>query len=108
MGDEQAKWTVVCEPHGDNGGVAKYRDEEEEDKNQGGMIIYVTDGDKKEEVDRVAFVRRYSGNKSKTFKAALKEALETAQETVDTMNGLQEKLAGYAQEKARDPEAAMA
>lgn len=73
-------WKVVVEPRGDN-------DEDTPEKNHGGMVIYLQQGNgPKQEVTRVAFARRNSKNPKDSFKVRMKREHAKAQEAADFLN----------------------
>lgn len=87
------EWKVVCEPHGENPGMLdKAKDAvgiTPSPENIGGVIIYVTDGaGRKEEVSRVAWIRRASVNPKTGFAKQLQTEVTKAKEATDILNGL--------------------
>jgi hypothetical protein len=98
----------VCEPKGKNpglvtkpkgglidkartalGGSSQQTETEQSTENMGGMVIFVTNGSFKEEVSRVAWIRRASKNPDVDFATALQRELDKARESVKVLNDLQ-------------------
>lgn len=75
-------WTVIARPKGEN--------PSSRGKNDGGMIVLLTNGTEEQEVGRVLWKRRNSLNPRTRFKAALQDEVETAQHSADEANRLQE------------------
>lgn len=85
-------WTVKLDPMGENG---------TDEKNQVGVGIFLTNGSRKVETTRVAFVRRNSKNVRTPFQRQLRRELEKAYAAMDALNesemavsDLRTKLAG--------------
>jgi hypothetical protein len=70
-------WKVDVVPEGKNDG-----------KNEGGLVIYLTNGDKNEEVCGVGFIRRNSGNPKEEFEPQLDQEIAKAQAAARTINEL--------------------
>lgn len=83
-----AKWSVVCEPHGNNPGIVDKAKSAvgAEPENLGGMAIYVTNGVAKEEVCRVAWIRRASKNPKVSFEKAFEAEIKKARYAVKILN----------------------
>jgi hypothetical protein len=89
------KWRVVAEPVGNNPGkLAKAVAEKglpsgtKRGVNEGGMVVYVSDGASyKQEVARVAWIRRHSKNPGKSFNEQLAMVVAAAREACDLLNG---------------------
>jgi len=97
--DDGKRWVVVAEPVGANPqlektGTRKRRTgeskEAKERDNVGGVVVYVqrTNGNQREEVARVGFVRKTSENPKVSFKDQLDEIMAIASTTVETLNKL--------------------
>lgn len=71
------EWKVEIEPEGKNDGV-----------NEGGLVIYLNNGSKREEVSAVGWVRRNTGNPDVEFEPQLKKEYAKAQVAARTMNDL--------------------
>lgn len=70
-------------------------DEGDVGTNAGGILVYLQDDSGPErEVSRVLFVRRNSSNKTKSFKAQLREVLDVAGEAARAMNEGEREAAG--------------
>lgn len=88
-------WKIVTEPKGKNPGVLKKAAGEagvlgnDTADNIGGIIIYLVGEDGvKEELSRVAFVRRNSKNPDTPFKDQLRIEVEKAHAACEELNGL--------------------
>lgn len=86
-------WSVICEPVGENPGVVKraagaVTGSESEPENIGGIVIYVTNGASKQEVSRVAWVRRASvcKNPKTSFEKQLDKEITKARAAVEALN----------------------
>jgi len=80
-------WTVVAEPTGQN--PASYDKEEgQEDVSGTGIIVFLTNGERKVETERVAFNRRSSTQPKKKFETVLKQVLKEATTAATTINNL--------------------
>lgn len=60
----------------------------EQGANMGGMIVLLTNGSARQEVSRVAFIRRNSKHPEVSFQAQLDAEISKAKAAADTMNGL--------------------
>lgn len=77
-----AKWEILVEPQGRREGP----------KNKGGMVIYATGPNGlRQEVSRVAFIRRESNNPKNSFGRQLERELARARTACEILN---EQLAG--------------
>lgn len=92
-----SRWKVVAEPKGNNPGLVSRTAQRvgvgatPGPENIGGTIVYlVSDGGAKEEVSRVAFLRRAGvcRNPGTTYKQAFREEVARAQEIADSINAL--------------------
>jgi hypothetical protein len=86
-------WTVTCEPVGENPGKLKKALAErsggtEKAENIGGIVVYLTNGSKREEFSRVAFIRRVSRNPGTKLRDQLDKEIKEAQEACDKLNEL--------------------
>jgi hypothetical protein len=91
MGDGDVPWNVICEPHGNNPGFIKRALRSgETPENTGGIIVYLVNGSAKQEVSRVAYIRRarVCKNPSRTFKAQLQIEVDKAREAASKINEL--------------------
>jgi hypothetical protein len=83
-------WEIVVEPQGNNPGFldqAKAKLEKQEDvENTGGMIIYLSNGQQKQELSRVAYIRRNSKNPEVKFQDQLAQEVTKAREAVKVLN----------------------
>lgn len=92
---ERGPWGIVVDPVGKNPGKLKKAAQEAgigtpHDENIGGMIVSVqnTQTGRKDEVSRVAFVRRASKNPKVAFKTQLDKEVAKAKDAVEVLNGL--------------------
>jgi hypothetical protein len=58
-----SNWKIDVEPEGKN----------EDNRNEGAAIVFLTDGTQREEIGAVAFARRHAAHPDKTFDDALDE-----------------------------------
>lgn len=81
-------WRVVCEPVGTNPGLLKKAASEAGlAENTGGMVIYLVNADGvKEEVSRVAYVRRNAKNPKNSFDKQLDIEMEKAEKSIEILN----------------------
>lgn len=84
-----SEWTVVAEPVGENPGRVKKAAAEAGvgNGNVGGMVIYLIRGGSKQEVSRVAWVRRNSKNPKTSFEKQFAAELDKARGAAATLNG---------------------
>ena len=75
-------WKIDMEPEGKN----------EDNRNEGAMIVYLTDGSKREEHSAVAFARRHSRNPDLTFDEALERQAKQARAVARAKNELDEMM----------------
>jgi len=80
-------WKVIAEPIGGNP-PEPMKEKGAEDKNLSGLVIYLTNGEEKREVSRVAYVRRFSSNPKDSFQKRLQKELDKANSSVQVMNEL--------------------
>lgn len=84
-------WDVVCEPVGENPGLIDKAKAalggDQPTENTGGIVVYVTSGSTKQEVGRVAYMRRVSVNPKTTFDKALQDVVEKARTACKMLNG---------------------
>jgi len=101
--DVVPRWVVSAEPLGANPALKPEAAKrvgrerltptgvgEEGQDNVGGIVVYIeqTDGDIKEEVARVGFVRSNSENPDVPFDKKLDEVIEIARQSVERLNDL--------------------
>lgn len=77
--NEVMPWHVICEPKEGNATGS-------DRTNQGGLIIYLTNGQEKSEFQRVGYERRHTSYKTTTFKAKLREQMEAAESAATELN----------------------
>lgn len=83
---EPRVWRVIADPLAGNAEGTQH------DKNEGGLLISLTDDDGvTSEVARVAYTRKHSTNKRTSFEDQLKKELGTAQVAADAMNDLEQR-----------------
>lgn len=71
-------WNVKVEPEPENPSG--------DGKNEGGLVVYVTDGYERHEVSRVLFVRKHSPNKRVPFSKQLRQVRATAADAARALN----------------------
>jgi hypothetical protein len=71
-------WTVICEPVEAN--------PDDTGNNQGGLVVYLTNGDRRKEVSRVAYVRRNSKNPKTSFEKQLRKEMDKGAMAAKTIN----------------------
>lgn len=71
-------WKIVAEPKAAN----------ENDQNKGGIIVYMVNGHVRQEVSRVAFIRRESKNPDIAFADQLRTEVAKAKTAIAMVNGL--------------------
>lgn len=86
-------WKVIAEPQGKNPGIIKKAAVAcgvEKAENTGGVIVYVTNGDNKQEVSRVAYIRRpdVCKNPNVTYQDQLDIEITRARDTCTKLNEL--------------------
>lgn len=86
-------WSVTAEPEGKNPGVLDKAKsavgigtDPNDGSNVGGMIIFIVNGATKQEVSRVAWIRRNSKNPSTSFEKQLQAELDKARASVKILN----------------------
>lgn len=84
-------WTITTEPVGKNPGVFEKVVKEtgvarQTPENMGGVVIYLVNGSTKQEVSRVAYIRRASKNPKVKFKDQLNTELDKAREALGVLN----------------------
>lgn len=85
MANDEDQWSVVLDPIGRNPDTDD--EAEREPENMGGMVIYLEDADgRREELSRVAFVRRASKNPDVSFEDQLDAELEKADMACAALN----------------------
>jgi len=72
------KWSVKCRPVPENPSP--------EGKNESGVVVLLSNGQKEVETSRVLFVRRNAQNKSVGFKRQLLKELDKAYEACEVLN----------------------
>jgi peptide subunit release factor 1 (eRF1) len=82
------KWEIVCKPEG----KTEYRNPDEEyGVNMGAMRVLLVNGDFRDEVSRVGFVRRNTKNPDTGYKEQLHKEVDKARASVEILN---DQLAG--------------
>lgn len=71
-------WKIVAEPKGGN----------EHESNTGGIVVYMVNGMIRQEVSRVAFVRREAKNPDVTFADQLRTEVAKAKTAIEMVNNL--------------------
>lgn len=74
-----SNWSITAEPEGKNTSGA-------DELNEGGLILYLSSNGSRQEVSRVAFVRRNSRNPSVSFDKQLAAEIEKARAARDLLN----------------------
>jgi hypothetical protein len=88
-----ARWEVLCEPVGRNPGIvdkakaAVGAGSAPSEDNVGGLVIYLTNGSSKQEVSRVAWIRRVSKNPDNKFEDQLATEINKAKAAAEVLNG---------------------
>lgn len=86
----QVPWKVIIEPEGKNPGLLDKAKSavKPEHGNTGGLVIYLTgdNGQNRQEVSRVGYVRRNTKNPKTSFEKQLAEELKKANAAVEALN----------------------
>jgi predicted nucleic acid-binding Zn-ribbon protein len=73
------QWEVLLDPvDGNSSGTSGV--------NEGGLIVYITDGEKRKELTRIAFNRKNSSQPKKSLDKAISEEVKAAQLVADRIN----------------------
>lgn len=93
-------WVIVAEPQGKNPGSRSTAEKVKgklTGKNEGGVILYLetfsNGGSNRQEVGRVAFDRSQAAHPDRSFKAALSEAVQIANDAAGVLNTQEEIIA---------------
>lgn len=82
-----ADWAIVCEPQGKNPGTKPKGSSKTKGKNEGGVIVYLSDGGySKQEVARVGFERKNTINPDVMFEVQLASVVAKARAAVKLLN----------------------